>query len=307
METNKVNNGFELTHEAICRMTPEDLIRQTKEMQRDYERKNKPQPEDVKGIPTWLRIHGEKRYCLHYPSKSRKRGPVFFDIHGGGFVWGYPEEDDLFCARMNEVLDVEIYSLEYPRTAEHRFPEAFDELYDTIKYMAAHGEEYNFDPEQIAIGGHSAGGNLTAAITLKNRKEKNFPIKCQILAYPGVSLEDPSLKNIEENPLGLTSELMELFAKAYVAKEDSKNIYCCPLLASREEMKGLPPAVVLMCERDPIKYQDREYVRKLLEANVEVLVCEFAEAAHAFEVFPGPLMEAGQDYLIRGFRYFMGI
>lgn len=221
-KTNGGNAGFALTHEDIAGMTEEELIRQTRKMQQDYERKNKPRPEEVKGIPTWLDIHGEKRYCLHYPSKGRKNGPVFFDIHGGGFVWGYPEEDDRFCARMNEVLDVEIYSLEYPRTAEHRFPEAFEELYDTIQYMTAHAEEYNFDPEQAAVGGHSAGGNLTAAIALKNNKEKDFHIKCQVLAYPGVSLEDASLKNIEENPLGLTSELMELFAKAYAAEEDRK-------------------------------------------------------------------------------------
>lgn len=290
-------------------MTREEIMEKGLQMQSDYEKKNKPAPENVKGIPTWLDIHGEKRYCLHYPSKNRRNGPVFFDIHGGGFLWGYPEEDDLFCKNMNETLDIEIYSLEYPKAPEHMFPAAPEQLYDTIQYMAAHAKEFNFDAKQIAVGGHSAGGNLAAVLTLMALERRGFEIQCQVLAYPGVDITagqfTPDM--FKDDPIGLSYELCEFFAAAYAKKEDWNHVYCTPLRATREQMTGLPAAVVMTCENDALRFQGREYALKLIEANVPVLAYEVPGAAHAFEVFPGPLMKTGQDYLIRGLRYFMNI
>lgn len=293
----------------IAGLDAENLIGKSKAMAEDYQKNNEPGPEDVKGKPLWLNIHGERRYCLHYQSKNRKNGPVVFDIHGGGYVWGTPAGDDGFCLYLNEVLDIEVYSLEYPRTAEHPFPEALNELFDTISYMSSHASEFNFSPSGIALCGHSAGGNLVTAITLMNKMKKAFEIQCQILAYPVVTQElNVTDEDIAEDGLGLSRELMAFFARVYAPEENTKkNVLCSPLLADEEELRGLPPAVIMTCGKDIIRFQGREYAGKLVRANVEVLMREFEDCAHAFEVFDGPYMKAGQDFLIQGIKFFLGI
>jgi acetyl esterase len=293
----------------IALLSEEELISKSQAMERAYQIQNKPRPKEVKGVPTWLDIHGESRYCLHYSSKKRKNGPVFIDIHGGGFVWGSPEEDDLFSARLNKLLDIEVYSLEYPRTAVHPFPEALDQLYDTIKFMADHSGDFNFNPMFMAVGGHSAGGNLAAAITLKNNKHKDFNVKCQILAYPCVDFDINKISDeeIAKDGLGLNREIMAFFNRVYVPRTKRKDEFCQPILATVEEMKGLPPAVLLTCGNDILRFQGRAYGAKLMEAYVPVLAREFDGCAHAFEVFQGEHMQEGQDFLINGIKFWLGL
>lgn len=287
-------------------MTREEIIRKGLQLQSDYEKNNKPAPQDVKGIPMMLNIGDESVYCLHYPSKNRKNGPVYIDIHGGGFLWAYPEEDDLLCDNVNRTLDIEVYSLEYPRAPLHMFPEGIESLYRTIAYMSDHAEQFNFDADQIALGGHSAGGNLTAALLFKNKQEKRFKIKCQVLDYPCVDNRADAIKPemFKEGDI-LSIELMDFFRLAYCTDADVNNILCTPILATQEDLRGLPPAVLMTCGNDVLRFQGREYAEKLRNADVAVMHFEYPNVTHAFDVFPCPDMEKGQNFLIDGIKYFM--
>ena len=289
-------------------MTREEILIKGKQMQVDYEKNNKPAPENVRGIPMELPVGEEKVYCLHYPSKTRKNGPVYIDIHGGGFLWGYPEEDDLFCANLSDTLDIEIYSIEYPKTPEHMFPAGIDSVYETIKYLVRHSEEYNFDPNQVAVGGHSAGGNMTAGLAIRNNKDRAFNLKCQLLDYPAVDVRVGALTQdmFQEGDI-LSVELMDFFSMAYATEEDAGNILCNPILATKEDLTGLPPAVVMTCGNDVLRFQGREYAKMLMDADVPVMLFEYPKVTHAFDVFPGPDMKRGQDFLIHGLRFFLEI
>ena len=286
------------------------MIAYAKMLVDNYEAENKPAPEDVTGIPMTFDVDGKEVYCLHYPSRNRIRGPVFIDIHGGGMVWGYPEEDDLFCARVSELLDIEIYSLEYPRGPKNPYPTAINYLYDVIRYMTQHAEKFNFDPKQVAIGGHSAGGNFTAALMLRNQKEKAFDVKCQVLAYPAIDMRRETFPpgTFKDDPCGLTDELMAFFTDAYFEKdEDMQEIYGNPILAERKNLIGQPPTVLLTCECDQLRISGEKYGAKLVDAGVPVFAHEYPGAPHAFEVFPGPLMRGGQDFITRGLKLFLEI
>lgn len=287
-------------------MDRREIISKGLQLQSDYEKNNKPAPEDVKGIPTYLDVGDERVYCLHYPSKSRKHGPMYIDIHGGGFLWGYPEEDDLLCDHINRALDIEIYSLEYPRAPLHMFPEAIEALYRTITHLYEHAEQYNFDANQIALGGHSAGGNLTAALLLKNKRERRFDVKCQLLSYPCVDNRSGAIlqEMFKEGDI-LSIELIDFFRVAYRTDADDDNILCTPLLASREDLEGLPPTAILTCGNDVLRFQGREFAENLRNANVPVLHLEYPNVVHAFNVFPGPDMKKGQDFFVYSMRYFM--
>jgi acetyl esterase len=292
----------------VYHFTRQELIVESEALNNNYQIYNEKAFANIIGTPKLMNIHGEKRYCLHYASKNRKNGPVFFDIHGGGFIWGAPEEDDLFSSRLNKTLDIEVYSLEYPRTAAHPYPEALNQLYDTIKYMSEHAEYYNFDMNQIIIGGHSAGGNLAAALTLLCKERRELQIRCQVLAYPVVAQEyaftDEDFKNDDNN---VSPEMLEFMKRVYESPNNVINKFCAPILASEEELRGLPPAVIMLCQKDIFRTQGREYASRLVAANVPVLIHEFENCPHAFEIYKGKYMQEGQDFLINGIRHFVGM
>ena len=285
-----------------------EVVAYGKALREDYERRNRPAAETVIGEPMQIAVGEQTVYCLHYPSKRRKNGPVFFNIHGGGMVWAYPEEDDSFCANVNETLDIEVYSLDYLRAPEHMYPEAVELLYRTLVQFAQSAARYNFDPAQMAIGGHSAGGNFAAALTLMAAARGDVRFACQVLDYPAVDMR-PSAFTEEACALmpSLPKSLLDYFSLAYMKESDADDPYCNPIVAAPEQLRGLPPAVVMTCERDPLKYMGRAYTQKLIEANVPVLHYEYPGVEHAFDVFEGPEMKKGQDYLIRGLKFFMGL
>jgi acetyl esterase len=285
-----------------------EIMKKGIEMRETYAAQNTPDPASVKGLPMELQVDGQTVFCRHYPSRHRKNGPAFIDIHGGGFLWASPEEDDSFCANLSETLDIEVYSPDYLRTPEHMFPEALNLLYATVKHFADHAEAFNFDPAQLSIGGHSAGGNFSAAIALMNRTRKDFALKCQVLDYPGIDLRPGSLTQdmFQEGDI-LSVELMDFFQEAYVSKEDTSNILCSPVCAKKEDMTGLPPAVVMTCGNDVLRFQGRRYAQMLVEANVPVLQYEYPNVTHAFDVFPGPEEKNGQDFLIGGLKFFLDL
>lgn len=287
-------------------MTREEIISKGLQMQQDYEKSNK--PTEVIGTPMWLPVDEHPVYCLHYPSINRVNGPVYIDIHGGGFLWAYPEEDDTLCANVNQTLDIEVYSLEYPKSPLNMFPEAIESLYKTISFLCEQADKYNFDPSQVVLGGHSAGGNLTAALLLKNKVEKRFNVKCQVLDYPCVDSrkESYSPDMFKEGDI-LSIDLMDFFRQAYAMPEQEANPLCNPILATQEELRGMPPAVVMTCGNDVLKYQGREFAAKLRDADVPVMHFEYPMVTHAFDVFDGPDAVSGQNFLISGIRYFMGL
>lgn len=289
-------------------MTRAEIIEQGLKMQSDYEKNNKPKPGNVVGVPMWLPVEGGAIYCLHYPSRERVKGPVYIDIHGGGFLWAYPEEDDTLCTRINQLLDIEIYSIEYPKAPLNRFPSAIESLYRTVTYLCDHADQYNFDPDQVALGGHSAGGNLTAALLIKNKVERRFKVKCQVLDYPCVDMRCDSFTPdmFGEGDI-LSIELMNFFRQAYADPKDEFNVLCNPILATREDLMGLPPAVIMTCGNDVLKYQGRQFAANLRTADVPVIHMEYPGVTHAFDVFDGPHAQPGQDFLAAGIRYFMGL
>ena len=289
-------------------MTRAEIIEKGLQMQRDYEKSNKPAPDKVIGIPMWLPVDGEQVYCLHYPSRNRVKGPAYIDIHGGGFLWAYPEEDDALCANINQTLDIEVYSIEYPKAPLNMFPAAIESAYRTVAYLYENATAHNFNPAQMALGGHSAGGNITAALLLKNNREKRFSVCCQILDYPCVDMRaDTFTPELFGEGDILSIELMDFFRQAYVLPKQESDILCNPILATTEDLRNMPPAVVMTCGNDVLKHQGRQFAAKLREADVPVMHLEYPRVTHAFDVFGGPDAVRGQDFLIAGLRYFMRI
>ncbi|MEH2153287.1 alpha/beta hydrolase [Nostoc sp.] len=215
--------------------------------------------------------------------------PVFIFIHGGGWVLGdYPTHKRM-------VRDLVVLSgfagvfVNYTRTPDAQYPQAIDEIYAATKWVAEHGEEIGVDGKNLAVVGNSVGGNMTTVTALK-AKEKGGPhIKLQILMWPIV---DADFETNSYHEFGdqrfLTVPTMKWMYDMYIADpEKRKDIYASPLQATVEQLKGLPPALIVVAESDILHDEGTAYGRKLDEAGVEVTTVQYNGMIHDFGLLNG--------------------
>ncbi|MHC5761704.1 alpha/beta hydrolase [Nostoc sp.] len=215
--------------------------------------------------------------------------PVFIFIHGGGWVLGdYPTHKRM-------VRDLVVLSgfagvfVNYTRTPDAQYPQAINEIYAATKWVAEHGEEIGVDGKNLAVVGNSVGGNMTTVTALK-AKEKGEPhIKLQILMWPIV---DADFETNSYHQFGdqrfLTVPTMKWMYDMYIADpEKRKDIYASPLQATVEQLKGLPPALIVVAESDILHDEGTAYGRKLNEAGVEVTTVQYNGMIHDFGLLNG--------------------
>ena len=130
----------------------------------------------------------ETRLLLYRPLHSEDMIlPVFVNLHGGGFVLGYPEVDDPYCRLIANKVHCLVVNVDYALTPEYQFPKGIENVYGIVKWLHTHADELQIDPKRIAIGGHSAGGTIAAAISLLAHEESafvSFPNGSLVEAFP---------------------------------------------------------------------------------------------------------------------------
>nr|WP_199082103.1 alpha/beta hydrolase [Pedobacter sp. ASV19] len=210
--------------------------------------------------------------------------PVFIFIHGGGWILGdYPTHKRM-------VRDLCVLTgftgvfINYTPSPEAKYPQAINEIYAATKWIAEHGEEINVDGNNIAIVGNSVGGNMSTVTTLL-AKEKNGPkIKLQILLWPIVDsdFETESYKRFGEDRFLTTSLMKWMYDKYTTDLVQRKEIYASPLRATVNQLKGLPPALIITSDNDVLRDEAEAYGRKLDEAGVPVTTVRYNGTIHDF-------------------------
>lgn len=236
---------------------------------------------EERAIPT---SQGDSHVWIYYPEKTDGLSPIYINFHGGGFVRQWRENDGIFCCRLladNKCIAVDV---NYRLAPEHTYPTAIYESYDVIKWVYDHAGELGGDRDNIIIGGHSAGGNIVASVMLLALKRKEFKIKYQILDYPGIS----SYKRGEEFKAvegGIPAERMNQFRLLHFKDlKESFEPLASPILAEKEELKGMPDALVITAQMDSF-YEDGEaYANKLVEAGATVTMHRFLKSRHGFMI-----------------------
>jgi len=196
--------------------------------------------------------------------------PGLVYVHGGGWVVGGLDEYDDVCAKLAAQAGRVVVSVDYRLAPEHPFPAAVDDSYAALQWTADHTDLLNVQPDRIAMGGDSAGGNLTAATALMARDEDGPDIERQVLIYPAVNSPDiHQYESYEENGEGyfLEYDTMEWFYDRYVQRAtDQRNAYAFPILA--DDLSDLPPATVITAGFDPLRDEGIEYAERLEAAGV---------------------------------------
>ncbi|MDL2343979.1 alpha/beta hydrolase [Deinococcus sp. MIMF12] len=218
-----------------------------------------------------------------YTPEGEGPHPLILFLHGGGFVAYSIETHDSVCRELCAGANSAVLSVEYRLAPEHRFPAGVEDAYAALLWAAAHAEELGADPSRLALAGDSAGASLCIACTLRARDEHGPPIRAQLLIYPAADFVNTDrYPSRRENAEGyfLTAERMRFFGQMYLADPaHGAHPHVSPLHGA--ELHGLPPALVMTAEFDPLRDEGVAYAEALTRAGVRA------------EHLPGPGMIHG--------------
>lgn len=228
--------------------------------------------------------------------------PVLVFFHGGGFVIGSIEGYDEFCRELTNGAGSVVVSVDYRLAPEHKFPAAVEDCYAATKWVAENARSIGGDANHIAVGGDSAGGNLSAVVALMARDNGAPQITFQVLIYPvtGAGLDTQSVR---ENATGyfLTRDEMIWFDSLYLRSDaDRDNPLAAPLRA--KTLNGLPPALVITAEFDPLRDDGEAYADRLRKSGVAVVCTRYNGMIHGFLSLPFEQGKKARQEVVKALR-----
>jgi acetyl esterase/lipase len=199
-------------------------------------------------------------------------------LHGGGFVMGDLGTEHPWAARLADGSGALVISVGYRLAPEHRFPAALDDAYAVLTWAAEHAAELDVDPERIAVGGHSAGGGLAAAVALRARDQQGPPIRLQLLNQPGLDdrQETWSARSFTDTPWLYRDKVAAMW-RHYLGSAPALP-YAAP--ARAVDLSGLPSAYIATAEFDPLRDEGICYALRLLRAGVSVELHQWPGTFH---------------------------
>jgi acetyl esterase len=208
--------------------------------------------------------------------------PALVFYHGGGWVIGDLYTHDGICRSLTNAAGCVVASVGYRLAPEFKYPVAVEDAYSAIAWVVASASRLGIDPRRVAVAGDSAGGNLATVVALMARDRGGPRLVHQVLVYP-VTNHDFSSLSYRENATDyvLTAEAMRWFWRHYLAREEQgKEPLASPLLAPN--LGGLPSALVITAECDPLRDEGEAYAARLRDAGVPVTLTRYAGMFHGF-------------------------
>ena len=214
------------------------------------------------------------------PADARLPALVF--AHGGGWVFGNLDSHDVLCAQLAIEAGIVVFAIDYRLAPETRFPGAFEDMVAGLQWVAANGASVGIDSSRLAVGGDSAGGNLSAAVALWARDHNGPKLRLQLLAYPVTDLVARSESyRLFNDGYGLNAAVMEWFIDHYTPAQDHRTDWrASPLRA--KSLAGLPPALIVTAGYDPLRDEGRAYAWRLQREGTMADLVEFGGMLHGF-------------------------
>ncbi len=242
-------------------------------------------------------------YSPHKPHKSGGSDPlgIFVFYHGGGWVIGDLDSHDRECRALCNGAGCIVVSVHYRLAPEHRFPAAPEDAYAALRWVADNAALIGGDPDRLAVGGDSAGGNLAAVVTLMARDQGGPALRFQLLIYPATDARDgDAYRSITQNAAGpfLSKETMAYFQAHYFGSGNTSAKRSDPRASpiAAPSHANLPPALVVTAEFDPLRDEGEAYARALEKAKVPVRLHRYDGMAHLFFQL-SPVLAQGKELL----------
>lgn len=234
----------------------------------------------IPGGPT-----GEVSIHIVRPAGTHNKSlPTVVYFHGGGWVLGGFDTHDRLVRELANGAQAAIVFVDYTPSPEARYPVSLEQAYATVKWVAENGKSINVDPARLAVAGDSVGGNMAIAVTLLSKERGGPNIKFQVLFYPvtDYNFDTPSYMKYQDGYF-LTREGMKWFWDNYTTKvTNKKEPTVSPLQSSIEQLRGLPPALIINGELDVLRDEGEAYAHKLMEAGVVVTAVRYHGTIHDF-------------------------
>lgn len=206
---------------------------------------------------------------LYYPDRPDDRPlPCHVYFHGGGFWLGTLDHFDPLCRSLAEEAGCVVASVDYRLAPEHKFPIPLEDSYAALLWIAAHAADLDIDANRLSVGGVSAGGNLAAVVAILARDRSGPRLALQVLEVPIADLTDLAAMHLSAEGLTLQTG-KETYIAHYLA---DPALAADPRVspASTADLHGLPPALILTAEYDPLVRDGQSYAKLLRAAGVPV-------------------------------------
>jgi acetyl esterase len=212
--------------------------------------------------------------------------PVLVYSHGGGWATGSISQYDRVCRYLAHTVPCIVVSVGYRLAPRYKFPVPLEDVHAALRWTYAGAKSMNADPRRIAVGGDSAGGNLSAAVSMMARDRGGPPLVFQLLVIPSTNLSSLDTPSYRENTSRseLSKTAVEIARGLYLrTTEDRYNIYVSPLLA--EDLSRLPPALVITGEYDIVRDDGEFYARRLQQAGVPARILRCKGLGHMGKIW----------------------
>ncbi len=235
------------------------------------------QDRTIPGGPT-----GEISLRIVRPQGASAALPGVMHFHGGGWILGDKETHDRLVREIATGARATVVFVDYARSPEAGYPVALEQVYTATKWVAENGASIGVDPSRLVVLGDSVGGNMAAAVTLLAKERGDPKITFQVLCYPvmDANFETQSYREFGSGGYWLTREAMQWFWNSYVPESQRNQLMVTPLRASLDQLRGLPPALIITNENDVLRDEGEAYAHKLMAAGVEVVATRYLGAIH---------------------------
>lgn len=227
---------------------------------------------------------------VYQPEDRPASQPALVWIHGGGYVLGSVERDDVLARHLSGVGQCLVASVEYRLAPEHPFPAPVEDCYAALKWLAAHSDDFGVDRSRIAIGGASAGGGLAAGLALLTRDRAEVELCFQLLIYPMIDDRNvAAASHTRPDTLVWSRENNLMGWHAYLGREPGgPEVSPYAAAARATDLRGLPPAYIPVGDLDLFLDENMSYAQRLLAAGVPTELHIYPGGFHGFNGFvPG--------------------
>ena len=246
----------------------------------------------IKGVQceeVWIPRFGEGsriRTRIYKPLGSIERLPVLLYLHGGGYFMGTPESFALIIRKFIETRHCIVIAPDYRKSLKAPYPAAIDDCYETLVWIKNNSEMLGARPDQIMVGGHSAGGGLTAALTLRARDRGEVNIAFQMPIYPMIDDRMTTESARDNNAPLWNSKLNEMAWHFYLSELKRRNqpIPYDAAAARASDYSNLPPTMTSVGDLEPFRDETIAYVENLKKAGVPVEFEIFKGCFHGFDM-----------------------
>lgn len=228
--------------------------------------------------------NGEVSIRIVRPEKSTGTLPCAMYFHGGGWILGNKNTHDRLIREIANGANCAVVFVNYTPSPEAQFPVPIEQAYAATKYIAEHGKEHKIDATRLTLVGDSVGGNMTAAVALLAKERGGPKIALQVLLYPvtDANFNTESYHQFGDGPW-LTKPAMEWFWNAYAPDMAARKKHTAsPLQATLEQLRNLPPALIITDENDVLRDEGEAYAHKLMQAGVPVTAVRYVGTCHDF-------------------------